>query len=171
MPYPICSVVAVFMMLVRILNTLPSRIWDRAFFLFSDYLNTQFGEKGGFSRWLWLSGKLIYPFFSVVAVFMMLVRILNTLPSRIWDRAFFLFSDYLNTQFGEKGGFSRWLWLSGKLIYPFFSVVAVFMMLVRILNTLPSRIWDRAFFLFSDYLNTQFGEKGDSLDGYDFPGN
>ena len=60
---------------------------------------------------------------------------------------------------------------SGKLIYPFFSVVAVFMMLVRILNTLPSRIWDKAFFLFSDYLNPQFGEKGDSPDGYDFPGN
>nr|WP_296119915.1 hypothetical protein [uncultured Anaerobutyricum sp.] len=35
-PYPICSVVAVFKMLVRILNTLPSRIWDRGLFLFSD---------------------------------------------------------------------------------------------------------------------------------------
>ena len=36
-PYPICSVVAVLKMLVRILNTLPSRIWDIVFFLFSDY--------------------------------------------------------------------------------------------------------------------------------------
>ena len=125
MPYPICSVVAVFMMLVRILNTLPSRIWDRAFFLFSGYSKSTVGEKGRFSRWLWLFGKLIYPFFSVVAVFMMLVRILNTLPSRIWDRAFFLFSDYLNPQFGEKGGFSRWLWLFGKLIYPFFSIATI----------------------------------------------
>ncbi|WP_349088153.1 hypothetical protein [Anaerobutyricum soehngenii] len=35
MPYPICSVVAVFKMLIRILNTLRSRIWDRALFLFS----------------------------------------------------------------------------------------------------------------------------------------
>ena len=35
MPYPICSVVAVFKMLTRILNTLRSRIWDRALFLFS----------------------------------------------------------------------------------------------------------------------------------------
>ena len=34
LPYPICSVVAVFKMLVRILNTLRSRIWDRALFLF-----------------------------------------------------------------------------------------------------------------------------------------
>ena len=33
-PYPICSVVAVFKMLIRILNTLRSRIWDRALFLF-----------------------------------------------------------------------------------------------------------------------------------------
>ena len=41
MPYPICSVVAVFKMLLRILNTLRSRIWDRAFFLFSSVLNPQ----------------------------------------------------------------------------------------------------------------------------------
>ena len=41
MLYPICSVVAVLKMLVRILNTLPSRIWDIVFFLFSDYLNLQ----------------------------------------------------------------------------------------------------------------------------------
>ena len=34
-PYPICSVVAVFKMLVRILNTLRSRIWDMVLFLFS----------------------------------------------------------------------------------------------------------------------------------------
>ena len=33
----------------------------------------------------------------------MLVRILNTLPSRIWDILFFLFSGYLNLQFGENG--------------------------------------------------------------------
>ena len=31
---PICSVVAVFKMLIRILNTLPSRIWDVLFFSF-----------------------------------------------------------------------------------------------------------------------------------------
>ncbi|WP_209301442.1 hypothetical protein [Anaerobutyricum soehngenii] len=36
-------------------------------------------------------------------MFMMLVRILNTLPSRIWDILFFLFSGYLNPPFGEKG--------------------------------------------------------------------
>ena len=68
MPYPICSVVAVFMMLVRILNTLPSRIWDRAFFLFSGYSKSTVDEKGGFSRWLWLFGKLIYPFFSIATI-------------------------------------------------------------------------------------------------------
>ena len=33
-PYPICSVVAVLKMLIRILNTLRSRIWDRVLFLF-----------------------------------------------------------------------------------------------------------------------------------------
>ncbi|WP_280836757.1 hypothetical protein [Anaerobutyricum soehngenii] len=33
--YPICSVVAGFKMLIRILNPLPSRIWDRIGFLFS----------------------------------------------------------------------------------------------------------------------------------------
>ena len=41
MLYPICSVVAVFKMRIRILNTLPSRIWDITFTLFSDYLNPQ----------------------------------------------------------------------------------------------------------------------------------
>ena len=151
------------MMLVRILNTLPSRIWDGLFFLFSGYSKSTVGEME-FSRRLWLSGKLIYPFFSVVAVFMMLVRILNTLPSRIWDILFFLFSGYSKYTVGEME-FSRRLWLSGKLIYPFFSVVAVFMMLVRILNTLLSRIWDGAFFLFSGYSKSTVGEKGDSPDG------
>ena len=43
-PYPICSVVAVFKMLIRILNTLRSRIWDRVFFLFSDYSKSTVGE-------------------------------------------------------------------------------------------------------------------------------
>ena len=52
MPYPICSVIAVVKMLVRILTTLPSRIWDRAFFLFSDYSNSR---EWGFSRRLWIS--------------------------------------------------------------------------------------------------------------------
>ena len=33
-PYPICSVVAVLKMLIRILNTLRSRIWDMVLFLF-----------------------------------------------------------------------------------------------------------------------------------------
>ena len=35
MIHSICSVVAVFKMLVRILNTLPSRIWNVSLFLFS----------------------------------------------------------------------------------------------------------------------------------------
>ena len=35
MSYPICSVVAVFKMLIRILNMLRSRIWDMVLFLFS----------------------------------------------------------------------------------------------------------------------------------------
>ena len=45
-PYPICSVVAVFKMLVRILNTLQSRIWDMVFFLFSVYSKSTVGENG-----------------------------------------------------------------------------------------------------------------------------
>ncbi|EEG35488.1 hypothetical protein EUBHAL_02668 [Anaerobutyricum hallii DSM 3353] len=45
-PYPICSVVAVFKMLIRILNTLRNRIWDRVFFLFSDYSKSTVGENG-----------------------------------------------------------------------------------------------------------------------------
>ena len=47
MIYPICSVVAVFKMLVRILNTLRSRIWDMVFFLFSDYTKSTVSENGG----------------------------------------------------------------------------------------------------------------------------
>ena len=46
MAYPICSIVAVFKMLVRILNTLRSRIWDMPLFLFSDYTNPTVGENG-----------------------------------------------------------------------------------------------------------------------------
>ena len=45
-PYPICSVVAVFKMLVRILNTLRSRIWDMVFFLFSDCSKSTVGKNG-----------------------------------------------------------------------------------------------------------------------------
>ena len=45
-PYPICSVVAVFKMLIRILNTLRSRIWDMVLFLFSVFWQ----DKGGRSQ-------------------------------------------------------------------------------------------------------------------------
>ncbi|WP_209300763.1 hypothetical protein [Anaerobutyricum soehngenii] len=41
--------------------------------------------------------KVIYSFFSVVAVFMLLIRMLNTLLSRIRDEAFFLFSGYFKS--------------------------------------------------------------------------
>ncbi|MDY5245917.1 MAG: hypothetical protein SPH40_12235, partial [Anaerobutyricum soehngenii] len=44
--YPICSIVAVFKMLVRILNTLRSRIWDMPVFLFSDYTKSTVAENG-----------------------------------------------------------------------------------------------------------------------------
>ena len=47
MIYPICSVVAVFKILIRILNTLRSRIWDMVFFLFSDYPKPTVGENEG----------------------------------------------------------------------------------------------------------------------------
>ncbi|WP_349087598.1 hypothetical protein [Anaerobutyricum soehngenii] len=42
-------------------------------------------------------------------------------------------------------------------------------MLTRILNTLPSRIWDRVVFLFSDYSNSTVGENGDSSESCGFP--
>ena len=64
MPYPICSVVAVFKMLIRILNSLRSRIWDRALFLFFCVLAPHgmneivFGErKGGEVRRSWLTER------------------------------------------------------------------------------------------------------------------
>nr|WP_296119614.1 hypothetical protein [uncultured Anaerobutyricum sp.] len=41
----------------------------------------------------------------------------------------------------------------------------MFKMLVRILNTLPSRIWDRVVFLFSDYSKSVAGENGDFPEG------
>ena len=53
MSYPICSVVAVFKMLTRILNPLRSRIWDMALFLFFCVLAPHgmneivFGERNG----------------------------------------------------------------------------------------------------------------------------
>ncbi|WP_209301080.1 hypothetical protein [Anaerobutyricum soehngenii] len=37
-------------------------------------------------------------------MFKMLARILNTLRSRIWDRAVFLFSDYSKSTVDEDGG-------------------------------------------------------------------
>ena len=48
-PYPIRSVVAVFKMLIRILNTLRSRIWDMVLFLFSDYLKMCIRDREGAS--------------------------------------------------------------------------------------------------------------------------
>ena len=67
MIYPICSVVAIFKMLVRILNTLPSRIWDISFFLFSGYLNLQLERMGIFQKvmdFLWkLNPKGLTHFF------------------------------------------------------------------------------------------------------------
>ena len=62
----------------------------------------------------------------------MLVRILNTLRSRIWDMPVFLFSDYTKSTVGENGGFSRWLWLFRKLIYPFFSIATIIELLAEL---------------------------------------
>nr|WP_296121090.1 hypothetical protein [uncultured Anaerobutyricum sp.] len=44
-------------------------------------------------------------------------------------------------------------------------------MLVRILNTLPSRIWGILFFLFSDYSISTVGGNGTSPEGYVSPWN
>nr|WP_296122040.1 hypothetical protein [uncultured Anaerobutyricum sp.] len=44
-------------------------------------------------------------------------------------------------------------------------------MLIRILNTLPSRIWDGLFFLFSDYAKSTSWATWNVPEGYDFPGN
>ncbi|WP_349088651.1 hypothetical protein [Anaerobutyricum soehngenii] len=40
-------------------------------------------------------------------MFKMLIRILNTLRSRIWDVFFFLFSGYLNLQLARMGIFQK----------------------------------------------------------------
>ena len=56
------------------------------------------------------------------------------------------------------------------LPYPICSVVAVFKMLIRILNTLPSHIWDMAVFLFSVYSKSTVCENGESPEGYGFLG-
>ena len=56
----------------------------------------------------------------------MLVRILNTLRSRIWDMVLFLFSDYIKLTVGENWyfclrktwGFSKSLWISLEWISP-----------------------------------------------------
>ena len=59
-PYPICSVVAVIKMLVCILITLRSRIWDMVLFLFSvfwlhvDEFNSFWERDGEGDRRLWL---------------------------------------------------------------------------------------------------------------------
>nr|WP_300652172.1 hypothetical protein [uncultured Anaerobutyricum sp.] len=47
----------------------------------------------------------------------------------------------------------------------------MFKMLTRILNTLPSRIWDMVFFLFSDYSKSTVDEKGDFPESYGFSEN
>ncbi|WP_209301684.1 hypothetical protein [Anaerobutyricum soehngenii] len=47
----------------------------------------------------------------------------------------------------------------------------MFKMLFRILNTLPSRIWDMVFFLFSDHFKSTVGKNGDSPKDYEFSRN
>ncbi|MFQ7686121.1 MAG: hypothetical protein ACLRJY_06545 [Anaerobutyricum soehngenii] len=47
----------------------------------------------------------------------------------------------------------------------------MFKMLVRILNTLRSRIWDMVLFLFSDYRKSIAGKNGNSPEGYGYPWN
>nr|WP_296120678.1 hypothetical protein [uncultured Anaerobutyricum sp.] len=44
----------------------------------------------------------------------------------------------------------------------------MFKMLIRILNTLRSRIWDMVLFLFSDYSKSTVGENGDCPEVYGF---
>ncbi|WP_209301698.1 hypothetical protein [Anaerobutyricum soehngenii] len=45
-------------------------------------------------------------------MFKMLVRILNTLRSRIWDMPVFLFSDYTKFTVGRNGGLNANFWFS-----------------------------------------------------------
>ena len=58
-----------------------------------------------------------------------------------------------------------------KIIHPICSVVAVFKMLIRILNTLRSRIWDVLFFSFFWLSKSTVGENEDFPEGYGFSGN
>ena len=78
----------------------------------------------------------------------MLIRILNTLRSRIWDRVFFLFSGYLNLQLGNVEC-TRRIWLSEKLNSKGLTFkFLVFIPLVHQISTfvwetrgLPRRLW------------------------------
>ncbi len=122
-------------MLVRILNTLPSRIWDGLFFLFSGYSKSTVGEKEVLQKVMdsWkISLSLLLCSLCVYDAHPHLKYAPK--PHLGWI-IFFFFLAILNLQFGEKGGFRR-LGILGKLVYPFFSVVSVFMMLVRIKSLL-----------------------------------
>ena len=48
--HPRCSVVAMFKMLIRILNTLPSRIWDVFFFSFFWLSKSTVGQRGMYQK-------------------------------------------------------------------------------------------------------------------------
>ena len=90
MSYPICSVVAVFKMLIRILNTLRSRIWDMTLFLFFCVLAPHgmneivFGERKG-------GGQKVVAYYDTVSTmlsrchrqrsFSSLLKIIEYIPS------------------------------------------------------------------------------------------
>mgnify|MGYP007045042776 CR=1 FL=1 len=68
----------------------------------------------------------------------MLVRILNTLRSRIWDVLFFLFSGYSKSTVGENGEIPRFLRQNGAFGATEQNQTYKHSLFVRRLNTIPS---------------------------------
>ena len=110
--------------------------------------------------------QIIHPICSVVAVFKMLVRILNTLPSRIWDVLFFL--TILNLQLVRREILLK--------VMAFRKINLSLLLCCRcVLDARPHLKHapkpHLGCIIFSDYSKSTVGEKGYSPDGYGFPGN
>ena len=94
-PYPTCSVVAVFKILMRILNTLRSRIWDMVLFLFSVFwlqkeFNSLWGDKGGRGRKVVAYSDIAFGRAHIVRWTMVLRR-----PRRSVDKFIIILSQYI----------------------------------------------------------------------------
>ena len=90
-PYPTCSVVAVFKMLMRILNTLRSRIWDMVLFLFC------FGSRRNEFNSLWGGRWKVVAYSDIAFGTAHIVRWMMVLrrPRRSVDKFIIILSQYI----------------------------------------------------------------------------